>query len=448
MQSHMRKRDAGTIRVRKGSIVCALLVFIMCGQSIGADPSDFRYKAQLTGVQYGHPVRAALASEVLRFYSGDREDIAIFDETGTELECEIFMQQPPEERYAVWEVLEDTAENQVRSIVLRRDADGRYVSNLVFSTRTRGFFREIEVYAGREMTSWRPVGEGVIADLRPEMDVVYSTIEFNETNNAFLKVRIKDVNLAKEQGLQYDLLNTDIIGLLSENKAPIPFDPFTSRTGKKGPKLDRIVYKKPSALSDNQGGTIIDLGKVGLPVEYVGIVARDHYYYCGVEILTADGYGPAVYRVVGRGVFYRIAGGMLTRDILAPGLGKTAYARLKLSGSGSPYMISEVHVSWARRYISFIPEHGRHYWLYWGGEGLSETAGSPGKIRRETRETLTKYAQWNTGPVQANKAYDPVKAGKGFFAEIMYIGIIGILIYTMGFWLFQLRSGFARIPRH
>ncbi len=147
------------------------------------------------------------------------------------------------------------------------------------------------------------------------------------------------------------------------------------------------------------------------------------------------------YQRLASGVIYTIPWQEKPERVILVNRPQQPYLRIKiLNGDNPPLRIAQVDVSWVRHNLYFIPETGRHYRLYFGGEQMAVPEYELGKLVRADYATLQAYPAWSVGQVEANTDYDPslTPDTKAQIEKIVFSTLVLLVACGLGWWGYQL----------
>ena len=194
-------------------------------------------------------------------------------------------------------------------------------------------------------------------------------------------------------------------------------------------------------MIDADGNTLVHLGRVNLPLAEISLDIDKTYYYRRVEVWAADKDEEDAYQRTASGVVYAIPWQEKPEQVISVNRPLQPYVRIKiLNGDNPPLHIDQVDVSWVRRNLYFIPEPGRRYRLYFGGEQMAVPEYELGKLLRVDFTTLQAYPAWTVGQVQTNTDYAPSLSSdtKSQIEQIIFSVVVLLLAAGLGWWAYQL----------
>ena len=413
-----------------------------------AELYNFAYYSLLNGDGYDAPVRMTIPKEIISRTSPGFEDLRVYNDLGEEVECAVFSQSKTTPVFAMWDVVDSINRDNTVSVILKRTQQEGYARDIELLPGKGMFRNEVRIFSSDDAASWKYLAEGSIVDLRPRLDVYDTTVDIPETRDPYIKVEVRKFR-SKERNPYLDVfLELSGIERFSESMDMIKVKRARSsikRQDLQGPVYDQILFTNPEPYLDDEGNTIIDLGKTELPIDEVSLKVTDPYFFREVQLWAICEKGSGTYILEGKGNIYSIDAYGISRTKIAFEEGKCRYVRLKILNNGSPPLsIPQVSLRWNRRELYFIPEQQRQYAVYFGSRHSDAPEYGFADIMNRHPEKWKTYASWHTGRVEKNESYDPERFMKKWFKTFFSIGFIILILYMLGFWIIQIKS---RIPR-
>ena len=280
------------------------------------------------------------------------------------------------------------------------------------------------------------------------MEVYDTTVELPETRAAYIRIEMTDSGkkdsdpylwiFFEQIGIDRYQKNIKELKILSASSQISAEDPET-------PAYDQAVFTQPETYIDEEGSTLIDFGKVGLPIEEVSLRIADPYFFREVELWTSSAKDSSSFIFTGRGCIYGIEAYALRNTSLSFGQDKCTYVRLKVLDKGrTPLSINQVVLQWTRRDLYFIPLPGRQYTLYFGAKDVKVPKYDSQEMIRDHQQSLATYGSWQMRRAEKNEAYDPDRRMLEKFKLIFSLGFSLLVVYILGFWIIQFRN---RLPK-
>lgn len=437
--------------------VCLLILMGVGNRiAIAAERSDFRFEAFIqSGEESNVPVRLALAHNVIAETSRGFADLRLFDNLGVEIPYVIYTQHRPERpaAYFTWKVVDYQSADGTQIIFLERPVEGGAFTDVKMITTARDFQKVVTVYASDDRRFWKQIAADMVFDFSSHIDLRKTALELPETDALYLKVILKDTSKVIEHGEDIRLRYKDLEFTLSGVKTgDIKIDGFSSHIGRRSPEepyFDQAVFTHPKMFLDQDGNTVVALGRVNLPVERASLKIKNAYYYRRIELWVAETDEETAYARVAQDVVYRIPGISEAKHTLSFHQPQHAYVRLKvINHDNPPLQVEEVTITWVRRNLYFIPEAGRRYTLYCGGKDIRPPHYESQRLVPNRYDQLMRYAEWKVSALQENEVYKPKVdlRSKAKFEQYLLTMLMIVLACGMAYWTFRLMK---KIPeRH
>ena len=429
-------------------IACTLILIGIWSIAGAAERSDFRLKASLQGDEKtGMPVRLALPRAVITETSRGFADVRLFDDVGTEIPYCVYTQRgsKPTAKSFTWKVIDYQNFDGTQIIFLERPAGDGMIRDLKISTKARDFNKDSEVYTSTDRRSWKLIATGSCFDFSSQIDLRKTTLKLPATKARYLKVILKDntrpIDLGEDIRLSYKDLEFTLGGLKT---GEIKIDGFSSplgRTKHEAPLFDHAVFPKPQTFLDKERNTIVALGRVNLPIERASLKIKNTYYYRSIELWIAETDDEQSYHRVAQDIVYNIPGISTGKNTITYNQSQHAYVRLKvINHDNPPLQVEEVTIEWVHRNLYFIPEAGRRYTLYFGGENIQVPRYELQKLVPNQYDQLMRYAAWEMGALQKNEHYAPRPAMRSQrpFERYFLIVLVILLVCGLALWAFRL----------
>jgi hypothetical protein len=430
----------------KKFVMC--LVFLFIADSLLAGQKEFAYYAPLSGDGYNAFVRVAVPKEIIARTQASFNDIRIFNDLGEEIEYAIFAQHDIPSLYTKWSVVESREQDSEQFFILKRTGPAGLIRTLELLVERKPLLKEIEIFSSPDGSSWEFLGKGSIVDLRPYVDVYNAMIELPGTTDPYLMVGVKNASKTYD-----DLLLSLYFRQIGIKKVYKDSGAISIKGGISpivmGDRSDAVfnhaLFTQPENYLDDDGNTIIDLGRVELFVEEVSLRIADPYFLRMVELWTSPGYDPAAYSYTGSGNIYRIEACDIFSSALFLEEKKCSNLRIKILNNGrAPLSISQVILEWAQRDLFFMPHSNRRYTLYFGAQDVPPPEYSIADMVPAQPLKRAGFNTWYIDRIEMNEAYSPDRLMMERFKMLFSIGFALLVVYILGFWIIQLRN---RLPR-
>lgn len=446
--------DIELIMVRHGSAVrryifcLGFFLLSMLSSLSAAEVHDFAYYALLNGNGYDAPVRATIPQEIIARTSPGFEDLRVYNDLGEEVERAVFPQHKNPPVFVTWEVVDSIVHDSTVSVVLKRTHQEGYVKDIELLPG-KGMFRgKVRIFSSNDAVTWRYLAEGDIVDLRPRMDLYDTSVVIPETGDSHIKIEIRQFRAEKSDPYLDVFLEQRGIDRFNEGMGTIRVKGARStiRTQDlQGPVYDQILFTTPETYLDDDGNTIIDLGKTGLPLDEVILEVIDPYFFREVQLWAISEKASGSFLLKGTGNIYSMDAYGITRTSLPFDEDKCTQVRLKVLNNGrAPLSISQVALRWIRRELYFMPERQRQYTVYFGSPHADAPEYGLTDILSRHPQKWSAYASWHTGRVEKNESYDPDRLMKKWYKAFFFMGFIILMAYLLGVWVIQIKS---RVPR-
>lgn len=425
-----------------------------------AQVAQLRFWAEVDGrAAATTPVRLPLPQAVLAETSKGFSDLRLFDDRGVETPYVIYpeykaRQTPQTFPFTIISYQVGQSPDDGDEIVLEQprenDTPGtRTFRELEFVTPGRNFIKSVRIQAGQAgddaAANWQDIATDTIFDFSAQVDLRKTTISFPETNASYVKVVLQDatqpVSSGSDISLRYDGLEFSVAG---EQTSPFRIDKILARSGTAEAArrfYTQTSFPSPQTVLDTDGNTLLHLGRVNLPLAEIALSIDNPYYYRRVEVWSAEEDEEDAYRQTASGVVYTIPWQEKPERVIPVNRPQQPYVRIKiLNGDNPPLRIRQVDVSWVRHNLYFIPETGRRYRLYFGGQEIDFPEYELGKLLRAGYATLQAYPAWTVGQVHANTDYDPSLTGEAQaqIERLVFSILVLLLAGGLGWWGYQL----------
>jgi len=412
-------------------------------------PGSFRLVAPIQGEwEPNKPAGLALPYEVLQQIRSGFPDLRIYDDTGAEVPYVIHESRIPAKKSVRFEFKTVSYEpgEERDAIVLEQPLAVQPFGAVDIQTGARDFKKTVRLQASFDRETWFDLGADVLFDFSSRVDLRKTRIEFRETDARFLRIEVQrqsdpEETTSPDVALRYGDLVFDAKGTQSH---PFRVDRVVGTSGPEKPETevyDRISIENPEWETDEEGNSVLTLGRINHAVACLSLGVENPYFYRQVEVRTvADEEKRTSFRV-GGGKVYRLVG-MASPETRLPGLdpgGREVLLKV-LNENNPPLKIGNVAVFRVRKNLYFFPEEGRSYTAYLGNENVQ-------KPRYETEHLIPSDAAGGVnsqpaalGGIIENSAYRPSlsKAERESIQKGVLSIVVVLLVLGMGFWGYSL----------
>lgn len=439
--------------MRTIGVAAMSLLFVADVEAAATSPSDFEAVAAITGESTADvPVQVVLPAVVLSRARADFADLRLFDDLGQETPYVIYEQTRPGVAPAshAFEIVSYHETAGVEELFLKWPRPAMPFNELEFVIVGKDFNKRVEVAAGTDADSLRPVTDDVIFDFTSRVKLRRTHVRLSETRANFVRITLKDAQKSEapqtpEMKLRYEGLEFWTAGI-----APGPFriEQILGWTGENraaGKEYDRVTIPEPTAFLDQDGNTIVDLN-IRVPVTSVALDVTNAYYHRRVQLMTSPDGVDGTYRVMETGVIYRVPGMPASETVLRFNQ-SAAHLRLKvLNEDNPPLRIPSAEVAWVRRSLYFVPEAGRTYRLFVGSDAAVAPSYELGKLIAADPERLASYPNLSLASLQSNPAYHPPlkPVSREPMEKATLTALVVVVICALSFWAYRLLK---HVPR-
>lgn len=432
----------------------SLVLWCWISASFAAERSEFEYLLPLEGTgEADAPVRVPLTPEVITLTSKHFADLRVFDDQGQEIPYIVYAQQPAPTSSFEWKILSYQSSEGMQTVALERPAHVQgTVQTLVVDTPNRDFERKIEIFSSDDRQSWELLTAGAIFDFSSQINLRKTRLEFPATAAKYLKVQIQENTTPAAQGENLRFRYKELEFAVNEQRGieELTLTRFHSQVlpeNARPVELSSKSFTQPKIYLDEAKNTIVSLGRVNLPLERVGLRVGKDFFYRTVELLAARQDQDDAYFPVAEDVIYRVPGIAEENTMLEFRQPQYPYVRLKIVNHDNPPLnVQEVTVLWSQRDLYFIPEAGRSYSLYCGGQDTQAPQYDIQQLISQQFERLLSYPEWQIGNLQKNPTYRP-KADSNTrvqFERYLFIGFVILIAAGLGLWMLQLMKKVER----
>ena len=419
-----------------------------------AQPTDFRFLAPINSeAPSQEPVRLALPQAVINKTTKNFSDVRIFNEEGLETPYVIHEQREAPRTAFPFIVLSYHQTDNVEKIVLERPKDAETIQELVFFTSARDFKKSVQVLESEDLLSWRDLATDAIFDFSSHINLRRTRVALPDTNARYLKLLLRTETSPQPDSPEARVYYKGLNVFLGGNRAkPFRMDRIEGHTHARPETslpYDRAVFTNPQITTDEDKNTIVDLGRVNLPITEIVLPVENLYYHRRVELWAAENDDEKEYRFLASGTVYKIPGMTKPENALLARQPQRKHLRLKIiNGDNPPLRLQQVEIAWDRRNLYFIPEVGRRYQLYFGNARITAPNYELKHILQAEPRTLSRYAEASLGAPQENPDYRPTPDQSAWekFEQMAFISVVILLACGMGLCLYRLLSKIPARP--
>ncbi|HOO47208.1 MAG TPA: hypothetical protein PLM29_13315 [Deltaproteobacteria bacterium] len=441
-----------TARQGKGVRMCCFLLEIlllgMFSWLSAAEVSDFAYSAPLSGTRYGEIVRIVIPQHVISGTDQGFEDLRVYNDLGVEVERAVFFQPAAEQVSVMWDIVDAGEREGTYQVILRREPSEGHIQDIEFLSE-KGMFRcQASIFSSSDAVSWKHLADGTLVDLRPYMNMRVTKIDLPATAATHIMAEIRQYS-AERRDIYLDVFLEQFgIDRFAQDMGMIRVTGAHSTVRAQemqGPVYDQILFTAPESYLDDDGNTIIDLGKTGLPIDEVKLDVTDPYFYREVQLFSISEKASGTYLFRGGANIYRMDAYGISCTSLPFEEAKCAQVRLKIiNDTRAPLSVRGVALRWARRELFFTPEPHRQYTAYFGARQMKAPRFEIADLLSRQPEKRAACAVWNIGRIEKNESYDPDRLMKKWFKAFFLIGMIMLMVYMLGFWVIQIKNRVQR----
>lgn len=442
----MLRKKIGDVVLYSALLVGIGIIFCSHASARSVKTEDFPYHIALEGKPYEGPVKIDVPREVLIRSDRNLSDCRVFDDLGSEVPFFIDTDQKPLPKAVKWEIVRSQKISEGVVYHIRNSEQSGSVKDLEIISGPAPFYSDMEVFSGSERTAMLLLARSRIADLRPAINTYRIRIDLPGIPVTDLKVLFRDPG----KNIQAELVSCGIL----DPGGPDNFSSFKHLPSVRGfssnlgsgiterADLDEAIFHEPVCRPDDQGNTVISLGRFDFPVEEVVILTSDGCFYRDVELRTAERDEEELYKPKGSGAIYRIPGLGLDRDTITTGIDKADFVQLRILNKGhKALLINSVSLRWARRHLIFVPKQGRSYELYYSSGSAPDPAYDIDRIIPDNAvRDIGIIPSWKAGRPFANADYEPDRLMKEQFRIFFIMGVIFLITYFVGFWIIHLKN--------
>ena len=432
-----------------GAICAMMLLWTLPAAAAPAQPYSFATVAPVTGtLQPGTPHRLALPKDFIAASRDDLADVRLVDDTGAEIPYVVYEDMVPAviPRTFRFEVAAFDTGDGVESFTLTCPEDAVPFRRIIFDTPARDFKKNVAVSRwDDEDQQWVMVTTDTIFDFSSRVDLRRDYIDLPRMEPGKLRVDLQtDTETPADPGLSVTYRGLQLTDGTTARPA-FRIDAVMGSTARFDDSrviLDRAVYVKPATRQQPDGSTLVDLGRINLPLYEFMLLVDTPYFHRRVQVQTAATDNPAAFRTVANGEIYAMPGMTRKQTVVAAQQGQSPWVRLRIDNGDSPALtIRSVTLRWVRRNLYFIPEAGHSYRLLTGNADLQRPAYDVARIITPRAEKLASLPALSAGIPAPNPVYNPEQVEKDrigtrdWFEHWAFTTVIILLAAIMGLWI-------------
>ena len=342
------------------------------------------------------------------------------------------------------------------TVVVERPGKDEPYDRIEILTSARDFKKNVRVYSstssGEELPEiWKQLSDDTVFDFSSRIDLRKKKFEIDSTSSRYLKIVFTDERPAGEEEesirLEYDGLKFEVGGLKDE---PFRIDRIRGWRGEKRAGeavLDRKIISQPGQIIDDNGDSIHNLGPVNLPVSQITLRVDRKYYHRRVELLGASSDNDEEYTSIGSGTIYNIPGMDDPSATFSVAARDHRYLKLRIVNRDNPPLdVLKLELAWPRNNLYFIPEKGRSYSLFFGGDDILRPDYELGQIIKGEHGILSSFPGLALENIRKNSGYEAgkPKPTKEITEKAAFKIVILVLVLGLAWWLYSLMK---KLPR-
>lgn len=435
----------------KRMVLIFALLFSVTAVESSAEPvkqSDFRLTVAVSGKYIPEtPAKIPLTRKIISSSSEGFSDLRLYDDEGLETPYVVYRQYMPGQssRSIGYKVVSYKEVGDGIEIVLQRVSHGDQtpLDMIDIHTSARDFKKTVTVSTSGDADSWEEVGSDAIFDFTSKIDLRKTQIELTgSTAQPYLRILLEDDTTTAPAGadikLRYEGLDFSVKGTDQDS---FRIDSVSGRGGKTVEArhlIDRANIAVIPSL-DEDGNTVLDMGKLGLPLSELSIKVEAPYYYRTVEIWSSKDVIEENYRKMRSDSIYRIPSMNRSENRISFGKGRLGYVRVKLINKDNPPLkVNEINIGWERLNLFFFPAEGRKYSLYFEGEDARSPEYDLAMLIPADHEKLNSYLEWSVGEIKVNSDAILADVPQAKLEKLLFTLVVVIVVAILGFWLLTL----------
>ncbi len=432
-----------------------LLITVFCGYTghntavQAVELSEFRYTTQIESDCIPNVLNCLpLSKEIISETNNNFSDLRIFDDLGSETPYIVYGEKKPPQKVETFtfKVVSYQNADGLTEIIVERPKSGTSYSSIQFITSNRDFKKSVSIMGGPDRKTWNDISSEAIFDFTSQVDLRKTTIKTSEVNYPYLKIYIMDDPSAGNEStdikLHYNGLELAVSG---DRKKIFRIDRIIGSKGVSVPSEDVLDYTycdNRDVFVDSGGNTVINLGRINLPMTEIILQVENPYYYRLVELLESDSGKEESFHKLCSGNIYKITGMHDPEDTIRCLESRRKYLQLKILNGDNPQLqINKIKIGWVKQNLYFIPETGRSYSLYFGSDRVKMPLYELKKLIAPEYEKLSQYKVIRTDSIMSNPYYKPQKTvvnNREKIEKRILTGIVLILSGGLWYWVYRL----------
>jgi len=430
--------------------LCALcLLQGFDANAAGEKVYGFEAMAPITGtIKADTPHRVRLSNEIIAASRDSMADLRLVDDTDALVPFVIYDDVIPATTPTVFtfEVKAFEAQEGVESFTLTCPKNAVPFRRLLFDTPARDFKKNVAISRwDDEDQKWLMVTTDTIFDFSSRVDLRRTWIDIPRMEPGTLRVDVQsDTDTPDDPGLSVTykgLKLTDGSGVGGSFRIDA-IRGSTARFDESRVKLDNKVFKKPAATQQADGSTVVDLGRVNMPVYEIMLLVDTPYFHRTVKVEMAQDKTPETWTTVATGEIFAMPGMTRKETLIAVQKPQFPYLRLRIENGDSPALkIRSLTVRRVRENLYFIPAVGRSYRLLAGNPDVRHPSYDMARIISPKPAELAALPSLALGATTPNPAYNAAQieddrmGTQGWFEHWAFTVIIILLAAIMGIWI-------------
>lgn len=430
-----------------------LLLFLSHSTALYAlDTSLYEYSAPVVSeFKPGEPARVPLPQELLsKSRLGLQTDLRVVNDQGTEIPFVIQNRIEPGEvsQSFAFKITSYDQKQKKSLIVVKRPDKAPHFREVEFVTASEDFKKKVAIEASPDGKNWSPVATDMIFDFSSSIALSKIVVEIPRTDQPHLRLTLEDESTPLQKdpefSLAYEGLQFKALGI---NTKSFRIAAIRGRTGpeqEEKPVYDilEISPEQFTVTADKEGNSLVNLGRIHLPVSEVVLDVANPYFYRQVEVVETEDEDGEDERVVGRGPLYRMTGMKNPENRLSFGETTLRHAWLRITNNNNPPLkLNGIELKWTRKDLTFIPEPGRNYQIFAGSDEAETPTYELQKVLSGDTQGRASYQELRLGAIEKNSSYKPGKGPKESRArreKTLFTAVILLVVALIGFWLVRL----------
>ncbi|MHC4307659.1 MAG: hypothetical protein ACYSR7_03435 [Planctomycetota bacterium] len=418
------------------------------------EQSEFHYTTQIESNFTPNALNCLpLNKEIVSETHNNFSDLRMFDDLGRETPYIIYRERkPPQEiKTFSFKVISYQDADGIIEIIIERPKNGTSYSSIQFITPNRDFKKSVNIMGSSDRNEWNDIASEAIFDFTSRVDLRKITIKIPEADYPYLKIYIKDDSSTGEDRADIKLLYKGIeLAVNGDRRKIFRIDRIIASKGASFPSeevLDYTYCNNREIFTDSEGNTVINLGRVNLPVTEIILQVENSYYYRFIELLESDSGEEESFHKLCSGNIYKITGMNNPEDTIKCPLPRREYLQLKILNGDNPQLrIRKIKIGWIKQNLYFIPESDRSYSLYFGSDEVEMPRYELKNLIAPDYQKLKQYkviAIESIESIPYYKPQEPVVDKRKKIEKSIFTGVVLILVGGLGYWVYRLMK---RIP--